>query len=85
MPVHNADITAIFEEIADLLEIEAANTFRIRAYRNAARILGDLPQEARVLVERGEELEAIGAHMEMLCAEFGTRLMRRYDRLVYEA
>ena len=56
MPVHNADITAIFEEIADLLEIEAANTFRIRAYRNAARILGDLPQEARVLVERGDDL-----------------------------
>ena len=56
MPVHNADITVIFEEIADLLEIEAANTFRIRAYRNAARILGDLPQEARVLVERGDDL-----------------------------
>ena len=56
MPVHNADITAIFEEIADLLEIQGANTFRIRAYRNAARILGDLPQEARVLVERGDDL-----------------------------
>ena len=56
MPVHNADITAIFEEIADLLEIQGANPFRIRAYRNAARILGDLPQEARVLVERGDDL-----------------------------
>jgi DNA polymerase (family 10) len=56
MPVHNADITAIFEEIADLLEIQGANTFRIRAYRNAARILGDLPQEARLLVERGDDL-----------------------------
>jgi len=56
MPVHNADITAIFTEIADLLEIQAANPFRIRAYRNAARILGDLPQEARVLVERGDDL-----------------------------
>ncbi|HEU0219232.1 MAG TPA: DNA polymerase/3'-5' exonuclease PolX [Gallionella sp.] len=56
MSVHNADITTIFEEIADLLEIEGANPFRIRAYRNAARILGDLPQEARVLVERGDDL-----------------------------
>jgi DNA polymerase (family 10) len=56
MPVHNADITAVFEEIADLLEIEGANPFRIRAYRNAARIMGDLPQEARVLVERGDDL-----------------------------
>ena len=56
MPVHNADITTIFTEIADLLEIQGANTFRIRAYRNAARILGDLPQEARLLVEKGDDL-----------------------------
>ncbi|MDE2118607.1 MAG: DNA polymerase/3'-5' exonuclease PolX [Betaproteobacteria bacterium] len=56
MPVHNADITAVFTEIADLLEIEGANPFRIRAYRNAARILGDLPQEARLLAERGDDL-----------------------------
>jgi DNA polymerase (family 10) len=56
MPVHNADITAIFTEIADRLEIEGANPFRIRAYRNAARILGDLPQETRVLSERGDDL-----------------------------
>jgi DNA polymerase (family 10) len=56
MPVHNADITAIFSEIADLLEIQGANPFRIRAYRNAARILGELPQEAGVLVGRGENL-----------------------------
>lgn len=31
MPVHNADIAAIFDEIADLLEIRADNPFRIRA------------------------------------------------------
>jgi len=56
VPVHNADITAVFDEIADLLEIEGANPFRIRAYRNAARILGDLPEEVRALVERGDDL-----------------------------
>lgn len=42
MPVHNADIAAIFEEIAELLEIENANPFRVRAYRNAARALQSL-------------------------------------------
>ena len=56
MPVHNADIAAIFEEIADRLEIQGANPFRIRAYRNAARMLGELPQEARALLEKGEDL-----------------------------
>lgn len=56
MPVHNADIAAIFEEIADRLEIQGANPFRIRAYRNAARTLGELPQEARALLEKGDDL-----------------------------
>ncbi len=56
MPVHNADIAARFEEIADCLEIQGANPFRIRAYRNAARTLGELPREARDLLERGEDL-----------------------------
>jgi poly-gamma-glutamate capsule biosynthesis protein CapA/YwtB (metallophosphatase superfamily) len=36
-------------------------------------------------VARGEEFEAISVRMEMLCAELGTRLLRRDDRLVYEA
>ena len=35
MPIRNADIAAILEEIADLLEIDGANVFRIRAYHNA--------------------------------------------------
>ncbi len=75
MPVHNADITAIFEEIADLLEIQGANTFRIRAYRNAARILSDLPQEARLLVERGDDLTrlpGIGADLAIKIEEIVT-------------
>src|SRR3972149_8605492 len=42
MPVHNADIARVFEDLADLLEIQEANPFRVRAYRNAARTVGDL-------------------------------------------
>ena len=33
----NGRIAELFEQIADLLELEDANPFRIRAYRNAAR------------------------------------------------
>jgi len=40
----NAEIAAIFEQIADLLEFQGANPFRIRAYRNAARTIQDLPE-----------------------------------------
>ena len=56
MPSHNADIAAVFEEIANLLEIEGANPFRIRAYRNAARTVGELSTEAYVLLEKNEDL-----------------------------
>ncbi|MDV6344937.1 DNA polymerase/3'-5' exonuclease PolX [Nitrosomonas sp. Is37] len=56
MPIHNADIAAIFEEIADLLEIENANVFRVRAYRNASRTLQELGKDVRTMVQKGEEL-----------------------------
>ena len=33
MPIHNADIAAVFDEIADLLEVGYASPFRVWAYR----------------------------------------------------
>ena len=56
MPVHNADIAAIFEEIADLLEIKGDNPFRIRAYRNAARTVNEVGRDLATLVGRGADL-----------------------------
>jgi DNA polymerase (family 10) len=55
VPVHNADIAAIFEEIADLLEIKGDNPFRIRAYRNAARTLRDMNRDVSAMVQQGED------------------------------
>lgn len=56
MPIHNADIAAHFEEIAELLEIQGGNPFRIRAYHNAARTVGDLGVELTTMVTEGEDL-----------------------------
>ncbi len=56
MPIHNADIADIFDEIADYLEIDGENPFRIRAYRNAARTVRGLGTELKDMVERQEEL-----------------------------
>ena len=56
MPVHNADIARIFEQIAELLEIQEANPFRIRAYRNAARNVQDLGRDLSSLVDQGADL-----------------------------
>ena len=56
MPVHNADIADIFNQIADLLEIESANPFRIRAYRNAARTLQGMGQEVSAYLLQQKDL-----------------------------
>ncbi|MDO8653945.1 MAG: DNA polymerase/3'-5' exonuclease PolX [Undibacterium sp.] len=56
MPVHNADIAAIFNDIADLLEISDANPFRIRAYRNAARTVSGFSHEFKTLIDTGTAL-----------------------------
>jgi len=56
MPLHNADIARAFEDIADLLELGDENPFRIRAYRNAARIIGDLQLDIAASIGHGEEL-----------------------------
>lgn len=45
MTVRNDKIAAAFDEIADLLELQDANPFRVRAYRNAARTLVSWPEE----------------------------------------
>lgn len=63
MPVHNTDIARIFVEVADLLEIEGANRFRVRAYRNGAQTMRQLSDNVADLVEEGAdltELEGIG-------------------------
>ena len=60
MAVTNAEIAAVFEQLADLLEVEdEENPFRIRAYRNAARVIRGLDRSLAKMVARGEDLEAL--------------------------
>jgi DNA polymerase (family 10) len=54
--VSNADIAAIFEEIAELLELENANPYRIRAYRNAARTVQGYAADIAALLNSGQAL-----------------------------
>lgn len=74
MPVHNSEIAAIFNKVADLLEIQNANQFRIRAYRNAARTIGGLSQSASDMVKRGEDLSKL--------SEIGKDLAGKIEEIV---
>src|SRR5256714_5383763 len=49
--MQNADIARLLGEVADLLEISAANPFKVRAYRNAARTVADHPDPIADLVK----------------------------------
>jgi DNA polymerase (family 10) len=71
--VENIDIARIFEEIADLLEIQGENQFRVRAYRTAARTIGTLAVPAATLAAGGQldDLPGIGSD---LAGKIGTIL-----------
>ena len=57
--MENKAIADFFTEIADILEIQGENPFRIRSYRNAARTIEDMSQSLEALVRAGENLEEI--------------------------
>ncbi|MGA7181333.1 MAG: DNA polymerase/3'-5' exonuclease PolX [Thiobacillaceae bacterium] len=69
MPIHNADIAGQFEEVANLLEIQGANPFRVRAYHNAARTLAELGWDIRTRLQTGEALPKLPGIGEDLTAK----------------
>jgi DNA polymerase (family 10) len=75
MPIYNADIADIFDEIADYLEIDGENPFRVRAYRNAARTVRGMGPELKELVAQDEDLTrlpGIGKELAAKIAEYVT-------------
>ncbi len=87
--VDNQEIAAQFERIAELLEIQGENPFRVRAYRNAARTIQNLPRNLASMVaagERLEELPTIGKDLAAKIREFVTtgslRKLRELERAV---
>ena len=56
----NAEIASIFEQVADLLEFQGANAFRVRAYRNAAGAIRTLTEQvARIAADPNRKLTDI--------------------------
>lgn len=67
MSVTNSDISSIFEHVADLLEYQGGNVFRVRAYRHAAHTISSMVESlASVRSDPGRKLtdiEGIGADL----------------------
>lgn len=62
--MNNDAIADVFEQIADLLEFQGANSFRVRAYRNGGRTIRDYSQSLSSLAAEGKakltEIDGIG-------------------------
>ena len=59
MTASNLNIADIFEQIADILDIQGGNYFRIRAYRQGARQLRGMPVDIAQYVENGQDLSKL--------------------------
>jgi DNA polymerase (family 10) len=55
----NKSIATVLYETADLLEIDAADSFRIRSYRNAAQAIESHPQQIRNIIGEPKKVLAI--------------------------
>ncbi len=68
----NKELAQIFEEMADMLEFEGEDPFKIRAYRNAARILEALTGDIEKIAGQGElqKLPGIGAKISQKIEEY---------------
>src|SRR3989440_6681522 len=71
--ITNRQVAEVLSSIANLLEFQNSNPYRIQAYRNAARGVLDLPEPAAMILARGEALPVPG---------LGQRLRSRITELV---
>lgn len=72
MPADNAEISALFERYADLLEIQDANPFRVRAYRNAARVVSGSARSMAELLAEGRDLDLLPGIGQALAGKIAT-------------
>ncbi len=73
LKVTNRQIAEVFASVANMIETQNGNPYRIQAYRNAARGVLDLPEPAADILARGEALPVAG---------LGERLRTRINELV---
>ena len=69
-PMTNEQVADVFTEVADLLEFQGSSPFRIRAYRNGARTIRDLPESLAALRQAERpltELAGIGKELAEKC------------------
>ena len=86
-PPGNAEIAALFERIADLLEIRGENVFKVNAYRRAAENIREVGRPLSEVRAEGtlRQVPGVGeAIAEKIEELLDTGRLGFYDRLVEE-
>lgn len=72
----NSFIADVLDQVADLLEFQGANSFRVRGYRNGARAIRDLSESVAAIVaadpKRLLEVDGIGSGVAEKCVTLVT-------------
>jgi DNA polymerase (family 10) len=83
--MHNRALADIFEQMAELMEIQGETGFRVNAYRRAARALDGLQEDVAVLLKEGrlQEVPGIGESTAKKIEEYlaGGRIARHQELL----
>lgn len=86
--MENLDVARTLTTLADLLEIQGANPFRIRAYRNAVNTVNSLSRPLSAMVAAGEdltELSGVGKNVAAHIVELlDTGRITRLDEVAQE-
>jgi len=83
----NSALKEIFEQMADMLELQGELGFKVNAYRRAARVIQDLQEDITVLWERQKlnELPGIGdAFVKKISEYLTTGTMSKFESLKQE-
>lgn len=83
--VDKAQVAAIFDQMAQLLELDGANPYEVRAYQNAARAIGALEDDLAEMVATGrlDEIPGLGKTLIARVTELVTTgALRQYDTLL---
>ena len=86
--MNNDKIAKTLSQLADLLEFTGANAFRLRAYRNGARLINELPDSIASMISGGEDLtklDGIGKGVSDKCHELvETGTLKQLEELLTE-
>jgi len=86
--VSNVEMARLLDELAELSEINGDNAFKVRAYRNVAAVLRELPASVEDMIAAGQDLtdiKGVGKEIALKLADMAaTGRLRQLDELAQE-